>query len=176
MDTTENSSYLLKLTLVATLGGFLFGYDTAVISGTVSSLDKLFVLPFGLDETESNARLGFLVSSALIGCIIGGVFGGLIGKKFGRKNGLLLAAILFLISAIGSAIPEMFIRPIGQGDHTFIYIFVLYRIIGGIGVGLASMLSPLYIAEIAPAKSRGKLVSMNQFAIIFGMLVVYFVG
>jgi SP family xylose:H+ symportor-like MFS transporter len=176
MDTTENSSYLLKLTLVATLGGFLFGYDTAVISGTVSSLDKFFVLPFGLDETESNARLGFLVSSALIGCIIGGVFGGLIGKKFGRKNGLLLAAILFLISAIGSAIPEMFIRPIGQGDHTFIYIFVLYRIIGGIGVGLASMLSPLYIAEIAPAKSRGKLVSMNQFAIIFGMLVVYFVN
>ena len=105
MNTTENSSYLLKLTLVATLGGFLFGYDTAVISGTVSSLDKFFVLPFGLDETESNARLGFLVSSALIGCIIGGVFGGLIGKKFGRKNGLLLAAILFLISAIGSAIP-----------------------------------------------------------------------
>lgn len=176
MNTTENSSYLWKLTLVATLGGFLFGYDTAVISGTVSSLDKFFVMPFGLDETVSNARLGFLVSSALIGCIIGGVFGGLISKKFGRKNGLLLAAILFLISAIGSAIPEMFIRPIGQGDHTFIYIFVLYRIIGGIGVGLASMLSPLYIAEIAPAKSRGKLVSMNQFAIIFGMLVVYFVN
>ncbi len=176
MNTTNNSSYLWKLTLVATLGGLLFGYDTAVISGTVSSLDKFFVLPFGLDEMDSNARLGFLVSSALIGCIIGGVFGGLISKKFGRKNGLVLAAILFLISAFGSSMPEMFLIPIGQGDHTFIYIFVVYRIIGGIGVGLASMLSPLYIAEIAPAKSRGKLVSMNQFAIIFGMLIVYFVN
>ncbi|GIZ08788.1 D-xylose transporter XylE [Flavobacterium sp. UMI-01] len=174
--TTENSSYLLKLTLVATLGGLLFGYDTAVISGTVSSLDKFFVLPFGLNEMEANARLGFLVSSALIGCIIGGVFGGLISKLLGRKKGLILAAILFLISAIGSAVPEMFIKPIGQGDHTFIYIFVVYRIIGGVGVGLASMLSPLYIAEIAPAKNRGKLVSMNQFAIIFGMLLVYFVN
>ncbi len=176
MNTTVNSSYLLKLTFIATLGGLLFGYDTAVISGTVSSLDKFFVLPFGLDEMEANARLGFLVSSALIGCIIGGIFGGLISKKFGRKNGLILAAILFLISAIGSAVPEIFIKPIGEGDHNLIYVFVVYRIIGGIGVGLASMLSPLYIAEIAPAKSRGKLVSMNQFAIIFGMLVVYFVN
>ena len=176
MNTTVNSSYLWKLTFIATLGGLLFGYDTAVISGTVSSLDKFFVLPFGLDEMEANARLGFLVSSALIGCIIGGVFGGLISKKFGRKNGLILAAILFLVSAIGSAMPEILIKPIGEGDHNLIYVFVVYRIIGGIGVGLASMLSPLYIAEIAPAKSRGKLVSMNQFAIIFGMLVVYFVN
>jgi SP family xylose:H+ symportor-like MFS transporter len=178
MSTTSssNSTYLWKLTLVATLGGLLFGYDTAVISGTVSSLDKFFVLPFGLSEMASNARLGFVVSSALIGCIIGGVFGGLISKKMGRKNGLILAAILFLISAIGSSMPEIFLKPIGQADHTFFYIFIVYRIIGGIGVGLASMLSPLYIAEIAPANSRGKLVSMNQFAIIFGMLIVYFVN
>lgn len=176
MSTTSNSAYLWKLTLVATLGGLLFGYDTAVISGTVSSLDKFFVLPFGLSEASANAQLGFLVSSALIGCIIGGVFGGLISKKFGRKNGLILAAVLFLISALGSAMPEMFAAPIGTGDHTFVYHFIVYRIIGGIGVGLASMLSPLYIAEIAPAKSRGKLVSMNQFAIIFGMLIVYFVN
>ncbi|UMB52682.1 D-xylose transporter XylE [Lutibacter sp. A64] len=173
---TANSKYLLKLTLVATLGGLLFGYDTAVISGTVSSLESFFVLPFGLDELGANARLGFVVSSALIGCIIGGVFGGVISKKLGRKNGLILAAVLFLFSAIGSSMPEMLIKPVGEGDHTFIYIFIVYRIIGGIGVGLASMLSPLYIAEIAPAKIRGKLVSMNQFAIIFGMLVVYFVN
>ena len=171
-----NSKYLLKLTLVATLGGLLFGYDTAVISGTVSSLESFFVLPFGLDELGANARLGFVVSSALIGCVIGGIFGGLISKKLGRKNGLILAALLFLFSAIGSSMPEMLVKPIGEGDHTFIYIFIVYRIIGGIGVGLASMLSPLYIAEIAPAKIRGKLVSMNQFAIIFGMLVVYFVN
>ncbi|WP_372744435.1 D-xylose transporter XylE [Lutibacter sp.] len=176
MATASNTSYLLKLTIVATLGGLLFGYDTAVISGTVSSLESFFVLPFGLDETSSNARLGFVVSSALIGCVIGGISGGIISKKLGRKNGLILAAVLFLLSAIGSAMPEMLLKQIGEGDHTFIYIFIIYRIIGGIGVGLASMLSPLYIAEIAPAKSRGKLVSMNQFAIIFGMLVVYFVN
>jgi SP family xylose:H+ symportor-like MFS transporter len=176
MGTSANTSYLLKLTIVATLGGLLFGYDTAVISGTVSSLESFFVLPFGLEETAANARLGFVVSSALIGCIIGGVSGGLISKKLGRKNGLILAAILFLFSAIGSSMPEMFLKPIGEADHTFIYVFIVYRIIGGIGVGLASMLSPLYIAEIAPAKNRGKLVSMNQFAIIFGMLIVYFVN
>jgi len=176
MAEATNSKYLLKLTLVATLGGLLFGYDTAVISGTVSALESFFVLPFGLGEMGANARLGFVVSSALIGCVLGGAFGGVISKKLGRKNGLILAAILFLVSAIGSSMPEMFIKPIGKGDHTYIYIFIMYRIIGGIGVGLASMLSPLYIAEIAPAKIRGKLVSLNQFAIIFGMLVVYFVN
>ncbi len=117
-----------------------------------------------------------MVSSALIGCIIGGLFSGFISKKLGRKKGLVLAAVLFLISSIGSAAPELFIKTVGTGDHTFINFFMFYRTIGGIGVGLASMLSPLYIAEIAPAASRGKLVSMNQFAIIFGMLVVYFVN
>ncbi|WP_428741897.1 D-xylose transporter XylE [Tenacibaculum sp.] len=176
MGLSANTGYLFKLTLVATLGGLLFGYDTAVISGTVSSLESFFVLPFGLDEMSANARLGFVVSSALIGCVIGGISGGIISKKLGRRNGLVLASVLFLLSAIGSAMPEMFLRPIGKADHTFIYIFIVYRIIGGIGVGLASMLSPLYIAEIAPAKIRGKLVSLNQFAIIFGMLVVYFVN
>ncbi len=176
MEGKTSSAYLIKLVLVATLGGLLFGYDTAVISGTVSSLDSFFVLPFALDEISANSRLGFVVSSALIGCVIGGLSGGLISKKLGRRNGLLLAAALFLLSAIGSSMPELFIEPLGEGDHTFIYIFIAYRIIGGIGVGLASMLSPLYISEIAPAKIRGRLVSMNQFAIIFGMLIVYFVN
>ena len=172
----SNRKYLMSLTLTATLGGLLFGYDTAVISGTVGSLEEFFVLPYGMDEMSSNTRLGFVVSSALIGCVLGGISGGLISKQLGRKNGLILAALLFLISAMGSAMPEIFIRPVGEADHTFFSIFIVYRIIGGIGVGLASMLSPLYIAEIAPAASRGKLVSMNQFAIIFGMLVVYFVN
>ena len=171
-----NSSYLLKLTLVATLGGLLFGYDTGVISGTVGSLDQFFVIPKGLSETAASAFKGFLVSSALIGCVIGGIFGGIVSKKFGRKNGLILAAILFLISALGSAMPEIFISPIGEGDHTLSTVFIVYRIIGGIGVGLASMLSPLYIAEIAPANRRGKLVSFNQLAIVGGFMVVYFVN
>ena len=173
---TTNSAYLLKLTLVATLGGLLFGYDTGVISGTVGSLDSYFVMPKGLSETAASAFKGFLVSSALIGCIIGGVFGGVISKQFGRKNGLIIAAVLFLVSALGSAMPEMLLRQIGEADHTFSTIFIVYRIIGGIGVGLASMLSPLYIAEIAPADSRGKLVSYNQLAIVGGFMVVYFVN
>ncbi len=169
-------AYVMGLTLVATLGGLLFGYDTAVISGTVSSLQHFFIEPYGLSETAANSMLGRVVSSALIGCIIGGLFGGLISLKLGRKKGLILAAVLFLISAIGSAMPEMFLAPIGKGDYTFVNIFIIYRIIGGVGVGLASMLSPMYIAEVAPANIRGRLVSWNQFAIIFGMLVVYFVN
>ena len=176
MTKSKNSGYLIKLTLVATLGGLLFGYDTGVISGTVGSLDSFFVAPKGLTETAANAFKGFLVSSALIGCVIGGIFGGLISKVFGRKNGLILAAILFLVSALGSAMPEMLINPIGELDHTFSTLFIVYRIIGGIGVGLASMLSPLYIAEISPADRRGKLVSFNQLAIVGGFMVVYFVN
>lgn len=176
MAKTANSGYLLKLTLVATLGGLLFGYDTGVISGAVGSLESFFVTPKGLSETAASAFKGFLVSSALIGCIIGGLFGGLVSKKLGRKNGLILAAILFLISALGSAIPEMFLAPIGELDHTYSTVFIMYRIIGGIGVGLASMLSPLYIAEIAPAEKRGKLVSYNQLALVGGFMVVYFVN
>lgn len=164
------------LTLVATLGGLLFGYDTAVISGTVGSLEKFFIDPFGYTETYANFIEGLVVSSALIGCIIGGLVGGLVSLHLGRKRGLMLAAILFLFSALGSSMPEFLIRPLGEGDHTFINIFIVYRIIGGIGVGLASMLSPMYIAEVAPPHIRGKLVSWNQFAIIGGMLVVYFVN
>jgi len=168
--------YLVLLTLTATLGGLLFGYDTAVISGTVSSLKEFFIDPFNWPETMANSRHGLVVSSALIGCVIGALSGGLISRYIGRRKGLLIAAMLFLVSAIGSAMPEMFIRPIGQADHTFILAFVIYRIIGGMGVGLASMLSPLYIAEIAPADIRGKLVSWNQFAIVSGILIVYFVN
>lgn len=168
--------YLILLTLTATLGGLLFGYDTAVISGTVESLREVFINPYGWTETMANSRHGLVVSSALIGCIIGGLSGGIISLKMGRRNGLILAAILFFISALGSAMPEMFFAPVGSADHTFILQFIVYRVIGGIGVGLASMLSPMYIAEIAPPHIRGNLVSWNQFAIIFGMLVVYFVN
>ena len=117
-----------------------------------------------------------MVFSTLIGCIIGGVFGRVISKRFGRKNDLIIAVLLFLISALESATPEMFVRPIGEADNTFSTLFIVYRILGGIGVGLASMLSPLYIAEIAPAKDRGRLVSYNQLAIVGGFLVVYFVN
>lgn len=172
----SNNGFIVGVTLVATLGGLLFGYDTAVISGTVESLRKFFIEPYGLPLDQANALEGFVVSSALIGCIIGASFAGWISQRSGRKPTLVIAAVLFLISAVGSAWPEMFFCMPGSGNHTFMYAFVIYRIIGGIGVGLASMVSPMYIAEMAPAEKRGNLVSWNQFAIIFGMLLVYFVN
>lgn len=172
----NNRLYIFALTLVATLGGFLFGYDTAVISGTVESLRVFFIEPQGLPAVQAHALEGFVVSSALIGCIIGACFAGWLSQKLGRKPSLMIAAVLFLLSAIRSAWPEIFWGMPGDGDYHFINHFVFYRISGGVGVGIASMLSPMYIAEIAPANRRGTLVSLNQFAIILGMLIIYFVN
>ncbi|HEX8712654.1 MAG TPA: D-xylose transporter XylE [Terracidiphilus sp.] len=174
--------YVVLLTLIATLGGLLFGYDTAVINGAVDSLKAYFIDPrFAnlADPAQANAAaslLGFVVSSALIGCIIGGLIGGWVSTNIGRKRGLIIAALLFLISAVGASAPEFPFAPVGHGGPGYMWNFVFYRILGGIGVGLASMLSPMYIAEIAPPKVRGNLVAWNQFAIIFGMLVIYFVN
>ncbi len=169
--------YTVLITLIATLGGLLFGYDTAVISGAVSSLRTYFVDPRHLGDADTaDSLLGFIVSSALIGCIVGGALSGWVSSALGRKKGLIVAALLFLVSALGSAMPEILFAPVGQGGSGYIWHFVFYRIVGGIGVGLASMLSPMYIAEIAPASLRGSLVAWNQLAIIFGMIVVYFVN
>lgn len=174
--------YVVLLTLIATLGGLLFGYDTAVINGAVGSLKAYFVDPRFADlanpaqANAANSLLGFVVSSALIGCIIGGLIGGWVSTNIGRKRGLIIAAVLFLVSALGAAAPEFPFAAIGHGGPGYMTNFVIYRILGGIGVGLASMLSPMYIAEIAPPKVRGNLVAWNQFAIIFGMLVIYFVN
>jgi len=121
-----------------------------------------------LNEEVINVIHGFNISGALIGCIIGGSMGGYVSQNIGRRNGLILAAVLFLVSAVGSALPDR-MNFLGTG---VIGMFMFYRVIGGIGVGLASMLSPMYIAEISPQNIRGRLVSYNQFAIIFGMVVV----
>jgi MFS transporter, SP family, xylose:H+ symportor len=173
----HDPGYINLLTLVAALGGLLFGYDTAVISGTVSSLEAFFIQPRGLAESEANSLLGTLISSALIGCVIGGAIAGWLSQRFGRKLILQLSAVLFFISAFGSALPELGFQAIGgQNAHESLSQFIIYRIVGGIGVGMASMLSPLYIAEIAPAKIRGRLVSYNQMAIVSGIIVVYFVN
>ncbi|MGA7653945.1 MAG: MFS transporter, partial [Terracidiphilus sp.] len=173
---------VVLLTLIATLGGLLFGYDTAVINGAVDSLKAYFVDPrftnlaSAAQANAADSLLGFVVSSALIGCIFGGLIGGWVSTRIGRKRGLIIAAVLFLISALGASAPEFPFAPIGHGGPGYMTNFVVYRILGGIGVGLASMLSPMYIAEIAPPKVRGNLVAWNQFAIIFGMLVIYFVN
>jgi SP family xylose:H+ symportor-like MFS transporter len=168
--------YIILLTLTATFGGLLFGYDTAVISGAVGSLRAYFVDPQNLSAAAASSRLGFVVSSALIGCIIGGMIGGWVSTNIGRKKGLIIAGFLFLISALGAAAPEFPFAPIGHGGPGYMWNFVFYRILGGIGVGLASMLSPMYIAEIAPARIRGALVAWNQIAIVVGIVVIYFVN
>ena len=142
------------LAIIAALGGFLFGYDTAIISGTI-----------GLVKTQFNLSAvmeGWYVSSALVGTILGVSVAGILSDKFGRKNMLLMSGMFFALSAIGCAISGSF-----NG-------LVVYRLLGGMGVGVASMLSPLYISEIAPAKNRGRLVALYQLAITLGILVAYF--
>ena len=164
------------VTLVATLGGLLFGYDTAVISGAVGAIDANFVDPWQLSPTARDSLSGFAISSALVGTIIGAAMAGWASTRFGRRASMQLAAVLFFVSALGSALPELGFAPVGQMGPEAVWPFIFYRIVGGIGVGLASMLAPMYIAEIAPSRIRGRLVSYNQMAIIFGMLVVYFVN
>ncbi len=151
-----NAIYIWLVCLVAALGGLLFGYDTAVISGAIGFLQKRFEL--------DPKWTGWAASSALIGCVIGVAFAGVLSDRLGRKKTLIASAILFLVSGIGTAIPRNLTE------------FVIFRIIGGIGVGAASITSPMYIAEITPARIRGRMVSVNQLAIISGMLLVYFVN
>lgn len=168
--------YIFGITLVATIGGLLFGYDTAVISGAVDSLKTYFHLNPETFGDLATFYHGATVSSALIGCIIGSAFSGLLASNFGRKKSLMVASIMFLLSSLGAAYPETLFFPNSDGSLSVLIMFNIYRILGGIGVGLASAICPMYIAEIAPAEIRGKLVSWNQFAIIFGMLIVYFVN
>lgn len=167
-------AYLFSIVLVAVIGGLLFGYDTAVVSGAEQALNQFFA--DAKDFTYTNLLHGFTASSALIGCVIGGAISGVLASGLGRKKSLLIAGALFFISAVGSWCPESGILPYGEPSLSLLIAFNAYRIIGGIGVGLASAVCPMYIAEIAPSNIRGTLVSCNQFAIIFGMLVVYFVN
>jgi len=177
MKTQEiNKFFIVGVTLVATLGGLLFGYDTAVISGAVDPLKAFFQLDAAHYGDAATFYHGATVSSALIGCIIGGIISGIFATRFGRKKSLIIASVLFFISAVGSGYPEMIFFNSSTDISTLLVSFNIYRIIGGVGVGLASAICPMYIAEMAPADIRGKLVSWNQFAIIFGMLVVYFVN
>jgi len=171
----EGSSwYLISIVLVAVLGGLLFGYDTAVISGAERGLQAFFQT--ATDFTYTDALHGFTTSSALIGCVIGALLSGVLASRIGRRQSLLIAGMLFFLSALGSYSPEFLLFPHGVASKGVLIAFIFYRILGGVGVGLASAICPMYIAEVAPASKRGKLVSWNQFAIIFGQLVVYFVN
>ena len=174
MRSKGSAGYLFGIVLVAVLGGLLFGYDTAVISGAEKGLQAFF--ESAGDFTYTDSWHGFTSSSALIGCVIGALLSGILASRLGRKKSLFVAGILFLLSALGSYNPEFLFFEYGVPSKSLLVAFNLYRILGGIGVGIASALCPMYIAEISPASKRGTLVSWNQFAIIFGQLVVYFVN
>ena len=156
----QKKLYIIWISVIVALGGFLFGYDTGVIGGTQLYFTKFFDL--------SAAQQGFAVSSALYGALVGAIIAGYISNKYSRKYTLIISAFLFAISAWGS----------GAADT--LTVLVIYRIIGGLGVGIASMAAPMYIAEIAPPKQRGFLVSLYQLAIVFGFFIVflatYFIG
>lgn len=169
-----SSGYLFSIVLVAVLGGLLFGYDTAVISGAEKGLQAFFMGASDFQYTD--ALHGITSSSALIGCIIGSALSGVFASRLGRKRSLFVAGVLFFLSALGSYDPEFLFFSQGVPSFALLVMFNVYRVLGGIGVGLASAICPMYIAEVAPSGIRGKLVSWNQFAIIFGQLVVYFVN
>ncbi|HAA14208.1 MAG TPA: D-xylose transporter XylE [Cytophagales bacterium] len=159
-----NTAFLLRVSIIASLGGLLFGYDTGVINGTQFYFSKYFDL--------SDALKGWVVGSALLGCLVGAAGAGIISRKYGRKNSLIYSAILFTISAWGSGLPSFLPQTVPM--------LVAFRIIGGLGIGIASMNAPMYIAELAPADQRGRLVTWYQMAIVLGFffvfLVTYFIG
>ena len=171
---TGSKAYLISIVMVAVLGGLLFGYDTAVISGAEKGLQAFFMEAGDFSYTDG--WHGFTSASALIGCIIGSALSGMLATNLGRKKSLIIAGLLFFISALGSMTPEFLFFEYGVPAYSLLIMFNIYRVIGGIGVGLASAICPMYIGEVAPSNIRGMLVSWNQFAIIFGQLVVYFVN
>ena len=166
MENQGSKLYLFSIVLVAVLGGLLFGYDTAVISGAEKGMQAFFM--GANDFTYTDFWHGFSTSSALIGCIIGSACSGFMASTYGRKISLAVAGVLFFLSALGSFEPEFLFFEHGVPTQNLLIAFNLYRVLGGLGVGLASAICPMYIAEIAPAGIRGTLVSWNQFAIIFG--------
>lgn len=153
-----NFQYILAISLVSALGGLLFGYDWVVIGGAKPFYERFFGI------TNQSALQGWAVSCALVGCIVGAVSSGKITDALGRKVPLILSAVLFTVSAIGTGIVD---------SLTW---FIVYRILGGVGIGLASTISPIYIAELAPAQYRGRLVSLNQLTIVIGILAAQIIN
>ena len=156
MKSTINFGYLIFLSVVAAVGGFLFGYDTAVISGTIAQVTQLFQL--------DTLQQGWYVGCALVGSIVGVLFAGILSDKLGRKLTMVISAVLFSTSALGCALCADFTQ------------LVIYRIIGGVGIGVVSIVSPLYISEVSVAQYRGRLVSLYQLAVTVGFLGAYLVN
>lgn len=158
INQTQASSmkYVTLVSIVAAIGGLLFGFDTAVVSGAIGFMEVKFSL--------TDFQVGWAVSSLIVGCIIGAAFAGVLSDKFGRKKTLITASILFIVGSLGSATSDTFDA------------YILFRIIGGLGIGLTSTICPLYNAEIAPPKYRGRLVALNQLATVTGIFLVYFVN
>lgn len=152
----QGLKYVYKCTYVAAVGGLLFGYDTAVVAGAIGFIQAKYVL--------SPAMMGWVASCALIGCVIGAMFAGMLSDRIGRKKVLMISAIAFAVSSLGIMLPLE------------LNSFIFFRFIGGVGIGIASMLSPLYISEIAPASIRGRLISIYQMGIVIGILLIYFVN
>jgi len=152
----KRSFYVIFVTVIAAIGGLLFGFDTAIVAGATRYLKDQFAL--------TSIQEGWAVSVVLIGCMFGAGISGTISDRIGRKRFMLFSAVLFLVSAVGCALPRTMAE------------FVIFRFIGGLGIGSASILAPLYISEIAPARIRGALVSVNQLAIVTGILLAYFVN
>lgn len=163
-------------TFVATLSSLLFGYATAVIAGALGAIGHNFIEPRNLSDGLADALLGLTVCSALVGTIIGALIARPTAALLGRKRPMIFAAILFLISALGSAYPEHGFGPLGGTGADAIWAFNFYRLLGGIAVGVASMIAPMYVGEFAPSSVRGQLGAYQQIAIIGGMTVAYFVN
>ena len=152
----SRTTYVIFVTVIAAIGGLLFGFDTAIVAGATRYLKDQFAL--------TSLQEGWAVSVVLVGCMFGAGFSGAISDRLGRKRFMLVSAVLFFISAIGCALPQNMLQ------------FLIFRFVGGLGIGSASILAPLYIAEVSPARIRGALVSVNQMAIVTGILLAYFVN
>ena len=170
---TVNMGLVMGLAIGAALGGLLFGYDTAVINGAVESIRHNFIDPrTALSELQRNSLFGWATGMALLGCVVGSAVAGPLATALGRRGGMMIAAVLFFFSSILSAYPEFGMASIGgMGVHALTP-FMVYRFIGGTAIGMASLISPMYIGEIAPAKQRGMLVTFQQLAIVGGILLV----
>lgn len=152
-----NLGYVWLISIVAAMGGLLFGWDWVVIGGAKPFFQRYF-------ELTSEAQIGWANSCALIGCLAGALAAGALSDKFGRKRLLIVAALIFAVTSLGNALA-----------HNFT-VFIAWRILGGVAIGLASNLSPMYIAEVAPAQIRGKLVSINQLTIVIGILLAQYIN